>query len=478
MNRKRLFGFLVALFAVVAILSFGRTTVTAQQNTPTARQINEAAEALPQARPGQCYAKVMTPAAYKSVTENVVVQEAAQKYTIVPAKYKWAMEKVLVKEASKKLVSVPAVFEKVTEKVEIMPAKRIWRTGPTAKYRSADRSLVAAAASLGLSNSAKPGACYSEYIEDAKYKTETVKVTTKPAADRLEIVPAKYEWVEEKVLLKPAATKIVEMPAVYETVTEKVMEAPATTTWKVGRGPVERIDNSTGDIMCMVEVPAKYKTVTKKVLKTPATTKKEAITAQYKTVRKQKLVSAAKSNKIPVAATEKTVEKKVKISDEKVYWRAKGQSGPGKSTGRQLCAAEVSAKHAVVYTQKLKTPATTKVVDVPATYTDMKVRKLVSPATEKLIPIPAKSQAVSKRVKVADGRLEWQPVLCETNISKDLVTQIQRSLKTAGYQPGPIDGILGAQTMAAVGSFQKNKGLARGGLTLKTLEKLGVRLGG
>lgn len=50
-----------------------------------------------------------------------------------------------------------------------------------------------------------------------------------------------FEWVEERVLVKPARKE-----------------------WKPGRGEVERVDNATGEIMCLVEVPAEYKTVRKR----------------------------------------------------------------------------------------------------------------------------------------------------------------------------------------------------------------------
>jgi len=36
------------------------------------------------------------------------------------------------------------------------------------------------------------------------------------------------------------------------------------------------------------------------------------------------------------------------------------------------------------------------------------------------------------------------------------VTWIQQSLKTLGYDPGPVDGIMGAKTIAAIKKFQQN----------------------
>ena len=55
-----------------------------------------------------------------------------------------------------------------------------------------------------------------------------------------------------------------------------------------------------------------------------------------------------------------------------------------------------------------------------------------------------------------------------------IVQKVQRALLGAGYTPGPIDGVLGAQTMSAVDRYQRAQGLATGGLTFDTLKKLGV----
>jgi peptidoglycan hydrolase-like protein with peptidoglycan-binding domain len=44
-------------------------------------------------------------------------------------------------------------------------------------------------------------------------------------------------------------------------------------------------------------------------------------------------------------------------------------------------------------------------------------------------------------------------------ITKGKVRQAQAALKKAGFDPGPIDGVMGAKTMAAVRKFQTDKGL-------------------
>ena len=45
------------------------------------------------------------------------------------------------------------------------------------------------------------------------------------------------------------------------------------------------------------------------------------------------------------------------------------------------------------------------------------------------------------------------------NVDRSVVRDIQRALHSAGLDPGPVDGIYGPKTMAAVAAFQQIKGL-------------------
>jgi len=282
----------------------------------------------PNAEPGKCYARVLTPAKYEIQTEKVLAKDASENLKVIPAKYTWATKKVLIKEASERIVAVPATYKTVTE----------------------------------------------------------------------------------KVLVSPASERLVSTAPVYDTVTEKILVKEAQTTWKQGRGPVEKLDNATCEIMCLVNIPAVYKTVTKRILKTPATTKSVTIPAKYKTVTKK----------------------------------------------------------------VLETPATTKSVTIPAKYKTVKVKELVTPATVSRTAIPEEYRTVSKKIKVSDATLKWQPILCKSSMTKVNIKSVQKSLKSAGFNPGPIDGIMGWRTKAAVNKFQKSKGISTGALTKETLSALGL----
>jgi hypothetical protein len=430
------------------------------------------------ARAGECYAKVMVPAEYKTVQEKVVVAEASEKIEVIPAKYEWTEVRVPVQQESEKLVAVPATFETVKEKVEIEPARTVWRMGPGDKARIADDQFVLSAQAMGLPKTDKPGQCYNEFFEPAQYKTEAVKLLKTAASEKIITTEPEFEWVEEKVLVKEASEKIVEVPAKYDVITEKVLESPAYTTWKPGRGLNEKVDHATGEIMCLVEIPAKYKTIEKRILKSPVTIKKVEIPAEYETVRVKKLAKPATEKREAIPAEYQSVEKRVKVSDAKLSWAQAGVSGEGKATGKTLCLAEIPAKYQTITKQVLKEEASIKKVEVPATIKTMRMSKLVAKAAEKRIPIPAKHEIVPKRTKVSNAKLEWRPVLCETNTTKELVTGIQQALQKVGYDPGTIDGVIGSGTLRAIDAYQRKNNLPTGGLTLQTIEKLGVKVGG
>lgn len=283
----------------------------------------------PNARSGECYARVIIP----PVTE-------------------WKEDKVVLQEETKQLISVPAKFKEVVKDVVI-----------------------------------------------------------KEASEKITPVPAQYKIVDEKVLIKPEEKKIIRIPAQYKTVTEKVLITPEREVWKKGDGPITKVDEQTGDILCLVKEPAVYKTVKKRVLVTPEKTREEIIPAEYKMIKKSVLAS----------------------------------------------------------------PATVKKEKIAAVVQKMKVRELASEAKVEEKVIPAKIHKVKKQVVLEPSRTEWKPILCKTNMNKQIITDVQKALKAAGLDPGVIDGSYGGKTAWAVREFQKQKGLATGGLTLETLSALNVR---
>ncbi|MFT7127607.1 MAG: hypothetical protein ACI9HX_001285, partial [Pseudoalteromonas tetraodonis] len=50
------------------------------------------------------------------------------------------------------------------------------------------------------------------------------------------------------------------MPTAYEDIEEKILVRAARTVWKQGTGPIQKIDEATGEIMCLIEEPVVHKT--------------------------------------------------------------------------------------------------------------------------------------------------------------------------------------------------------------------------
>jgi peptidoglycan hydrolase-like protein with peptidoglycan-binding domain len=222
----------------------------------------------PNPKAGECYARVLIPAKYQTVSERVLTSEASERIEIIPARYETAEETVLVKEASTKLEVVPAVYEEVQERVLVKPAS-------------------------------------TKIVEvPAQYDTVTEQVVDTPAHTAWKKGPAAFQSAN---VLSETTTDtgeimcLVEVPATYKTVQKRVLVTPARTE--------------------EVSVPAEYETVTRTVVKQPPTTREVAIPAQYDSLSVTKLVVPAQENRIAIPAAYETVTRSTKASEERLEWR-------------------------------------------------------------------------------------------------------------------------------------------------------------
>ncbi len=139
---------------------------------PAAAETIDATRTLPNAKPGECYAKVVIPAQYKTEMVDVTVSEASARFETIPAEFEVVEEKVLVKEAAKKIIPVPAEYETVVETVEVAPAQKQWLAGKSRKALPVNPALLTA---IGTSGDIKldglsVGSCLSEYYVPAEFK--------------------------------------------------------------------------------------------------------------------------------------------------------------------------------------------------------------------------------------------------------------------------------------------------------------------
>jgi predicted transcriptional regulator len=435
----------------------------------------DATATLPDAKPGECYAKVIVPAKFEIKPEKVLIKPESETVEIVPATYDVSEKKVLIKEAAKKLIAVPATYKTENEEIEISPARNEWVTNLGRRGIPASPALLAAAKTNGIDlENMTVGQCFAEYYIPAKFETKEKEVLVKEATEEIKIAAAQFDKVDSIETIKEASKKKVLIKAEYEVIEEKIMIEPAKAVWKKGSGPVSRIDNSTGDIMCLVQIPAKYKVVKKTILKTPSKIDSIEIPAITKAFAVSKLVSDASADKVKVPAVYKKIGMTSKIEDAKFVWRGAKVGGDGSATSNQICLKGVPAKREVVKKQVIATAATVKEEVIPAVYKIVKVKKVATEAEERRTKIPAVYKTIEKRDKISKERLEWRRILCQTNMNADVNKRIQQALKDAGVYNGPVDGSIGGGTLKAVEKYQREKDLPTGGLTIQVLESLGV----
>lgn len=441
---------------------------------------NQDPDVLPDAKSGECYAKVLVPPVYKTETVSAVVKEATESLTIIPAKYTSSSERVLVKAESTTLTAVQPEFEEVSKKVQISAAETRWVRDSLKGEISVSAGTMADLASSGINPAdARPGQCFYEHFKPGSYKTAEERIMTSAASESLDVVPAEFTISEKQIMTKAASKRLVEVPAVFKTVEEKVLIEPAKKVWKKGAGPIQKIDHATGEIMCLVDVPAVYETVSKRAVAAPPLTTSVVVPAEFKKVSVQSVKTAASEVRRPIPAEYTTIKKTERASDGSLSWvadAAGSSSIHGKHTGNVVCLRETPAEFETITQRIVKTPGRFTTASVAAEYTNVPVRKLVSDATVSKLAVPEEKKSFVKRLKVSDARLEWRPVLCETNMTDTTVIDIQRALSSKGYNPGSIDGVLGRGTMLAIEKFQKSNNLAQGGLTYPTLDALGIKL--
>ncbi len=453
------------------------STLTLAMTQIASAQTIDNTTTLPNAQPGECYAKVIVPAKFSTQEETVVVQEASERIEIIPAQYETTEQTIVVKDAGQRITTVPAAFGNSTEQVEVSPSSTSWVNGGSKSIPASPAALDGIARSGVDLAGVAAGTCFREYYTPAQFKTQSQQIMVKPSSERITVVPARYETVDERVVVKEASTQVIDVPATFRTEKQQVLVEPAKKVWKQGRGLIEKIDNVTGEILCLVEVPARYTTVDRTVLDKPASTKTVEVPAVYKTMKVQRLVQPASEQRTPVPAEFTEVTGRVKSADASFYWLKKGESSSNdaKYTGQEVCLISEPAKSRTVKTQTLTTPASTRVVDIPAVFETVKVSRLVNPASERRIPIPEKTKVISRRIETEPSRLEWRAVLCETNTTPTIVSDLQRALKREGFDPGDIDGVIGSDTKRALEEFQLKNSLDRGGITYQSLKKLGVK---
>src|SRR2546425_2049780 len=89
--------------------------------------------------------------------------------------------------------------------------------------------------------------------------------------------------------------------------------------------------------------------------------------------------------------------------------------------------------------------------------------------TDKNAPAAENKAGTTEKTKTETGKTGTKKAKKTSSLSTDKVREAQMSLKNEGFDPGPIDGVMGSMTMAALRNYQShNKLKVTGTLTAET----------
>lgn len=177
---------------------------------------------MPNAAPGECWAKCFIPPEVTTVSERVCVKEASERVEIIPAEYEWVEEQVCVKPASTQLVEVPAQYETVTQTVVVEPGRTDWVREDSGRCAAlAGQPGGAAACDVFCLVSHPP-------IE----KTIQVERMVQAASIREIEIPAEFQTLRTQRLVRPATCRRIEIPAEFAMVEKTVKVSDGRWEWK------------------------------------------------------------------------------------------------------------------------------------------------------------------------------------------------------------------------------------------------------
>jgi len=213
-----------------------RQKVTRQHAPQRSAASNSPLQQVPNARPGECYARMKTPAQYSEVPrqittaapykrarvqqavfesdrKQVLVKDGFTKYVVTQPRFETRNEDLTVKPAYDRLEVVPARFAYTNETVKVSEPRLVWKRG------------------VGLSGVSRidprTGDTWCLVEEAGETKTLRKRIVTHPEQVRKVHVPAQTVSVPRQVLIAPAQVKEVKVPAQYRDFNVQRMTQPA-----------------------------------------------------------------------------------------------------------------------------------------------------------------------------------------------------------------------------------------------------------
>ena len=474
----------------------------------------------------------------RGVPEQRLLQAAGVRAQAMPAVMRTVVEPVEVRAATVQKQEVPAAYEIVTEQVKVSEPYREWRrgrawvgqaidvvplrgfvvdaTGQFRGYKVEGRTKVAAATggpSRGVIDTGFTPADNAQLEDDvmclveipAQYQTVTRKVLKAPATTTDIAVPAEYRNIAKQVVVRDAGVRLVPEPARYHTVWRQEVDldkarelgfqiaANGEVTHGPGGEPLARASAVAGQpgvaidralapdtYVRAVKIAAEYRNVNRYVVDQPATVRVIDVPAAYRTIVRRVEVAPARVEDVAVPATYKTVPTRVVDTPERtrvVAVPAEHQAVTYREldTPAALRPVPVPALVQRIEHQEVAKAASVRDEVVPAVYRTETRQVIDQPASTHWVDAPAEYETITRQVKVAEAREVQREVMCETNAAPDRIMAVQHALQGAGFNPGPVNGVLAQETLNAVARYQQARGLpVNGYLDIDTVRALGV----
>lgn len=276
---------------------------------------------------------------------------------------------------------------------------------------------------------ARPGQCYARLLKSPEFETYNEQILVAEARTERRTVPAVTRKVTEQQIVEEASWYEERVPAEYEVRREHVMVREPSRQWETTRG------YTTGAALV---TPYEHRPV------------------RY---RADGTLSWPGKHEVMVPTSYETTRYLHQGSAQTIY-----------------CLTETPGEYRQVRRKVQVRPESVRRVEVPAKV--RQVERTVIDQPERVVEahIPAVYDHVERTRVLREAEPVWREVLCERNASPETIRAIQYALQRRGYNPGPIDGRLGTQTVSAMQKFQADNGLAQGQVSLEAVEALGVRV--
>ena len=468
----------------------------------------------------------VVPGSLKTVTEQVLVRAASKRLETTPATFETITERVKIADATKEWKRGRAW---IGNAIDVRPL-RGFVIGADGKAADGNSIAVGAAANNSrgtVDTRVVPGnntsldddvLCLVEIPE--QFTTITRQVQKTPASVREVDVPADYATITKRVVATEASTKEIDIAPTYQTITTTVIDvdklkadgykfnadgdianmpngdrvlraASVLQATNSAAGPAGAVgtkanaksagaDSGTEAYVREVKIAAVFGTQTRQVIDQPASVRTVETPATTKLVKTTYTNSPARTEEIVTPAVMRTITSQV--VDTPASTRALTVAAEFKTIERRVVdqpastrKIPVAAVTQVVSRRVIDKEASVREESTPAVYRTVSRQVVATEATTRELETPAQFEDISYQVKVSDGKIERRAILCETNATPTKIREIQRALSAAGFNPGPLNGVLRAQTMSAVNAYQQSKSLPVDGfLNLETVKALGV----